>query len=150
MCSSALDWASYYAGRGSAFRSRYTDKERLLLTGFVAELNERGKVEWRPAKHKTQAAIRFALDLVGRGLVGKQRQVNYGDGGWEALKKAIDVRDRLVHPKVSEDVNVSDAELKLVRRAHKWFKETFEARQRAVGKGDFMKGRARLKAAEKS
>lgn len=43
------------------------------------------------------------------------------DKSWELLAKTANVRNRIVHPKKSEDLVISDEEIQLIRHVGKWF-----------------------------
>jgi hypothetical protein len=45
----------------------------------------------------------------------------FSDNGWNAMKKSVDVRHRLTHPKTPQDAEVSEGEIWDVRCAHTWF-----------------------------
>jgi hypothetical protein len=40
---------------------------------------------------------------------------------WPAFGDAVNVRNRITHPRQDSDVIVSDNDLSVVRRAHEWF-----------------------------
>jgi hypothetical protein len=48
------------------------------------------------------------------------------DARWESLRTAIDIRNRLMHPKSTEDLIVSDSEWEAVQAAEDWFFEQHE------------------------
>lgn len=58
------------------------------------------------------AAHCFQLELV----------VNFGDGGWESFRSALDIRDRITHPKTFEECHVEGDDLDTVDRGHTWFR----------------------------
>jgi hypothetical protein len=41
--------------------------------------------------------------------------------GWSALLDAAEIRDRLMHPKSSQDLNVSDEDMAKIREAADWY-----------------------------
>jgi hypothetical protein len=47
-------------------------------------------------------------------------KVDYGDQGWMNLKTAIEIRNRLVHPKTLDDLSVSDGDVKATVSAFYW------------------------------
>lgn len=48
-------------------------------------------------------------------------KLSIGGKGWRSLNEAVKVRNRLMHPKETKDLQVSDLEIKATRQAHKWF-----------------------------
>jgi hypothetical protein len=45
----------------------------------------------------------------------------YDDKSWELLAKAASVRNRIVHPKKSEDLVITDEEIRLIKYVGGWF-----------------------------
>lgn len=48
----------------------------------------------------------------------------FEESGWKDFKAAVAIRNRLTHPKRIEHLEVSDAEVKTVRQAMRWFANT--------------------------
>ena len=46
------------------------------------------------------------------------------DKTWELFSKAVNVRNRIVHPKKSEDLIISDKEIQLIKYIGGWFLST--------------------------
>jgi hypothetical protein len=112
----------------------YTPAERMVLRDLpeTAELNDKCEAHLNDGKHlTTKRAIKFALRMVGRGA-DSPPEVAYGVGGWDALVKSLGVRDRLMHPKVAQDLEVTDRELEQVRAARTWFITNYRGLQEAV------------------
>ena len=51
---------------------------------------------------------------------------NVNDPKWNDLRKAIEVRNRLMHPKAPADLLVSDADIESVLNAAIWFREQIQ------------------------
>jgi len=47
-------------------------------------------------------------------------QVEYGNGGWEALLEGLKIRNRITHPKQGSQMNITDEELERVKTGKKW------------------------------
>ena len=45
----------------------------------------------------------------------------FSESGWNDFKKAVEVRNRLTHPKMNADMNVSDTELTSLHEAVRWY-----------------------------
>ncbi len=43
------------------------------------------------------------------------------NAGWDAMTKAIKIRDRITHPKKPSDLVISDSDMKIFKRAVEWF-----------------------------
>ena len=52
---------------------------------------------------------------------GLSAHPEYCRRGWQAVRQAIPVRNRITHPKAEADLSVSDYEIKLVDEAYAWF-----------------------------
>ncbi|MCX6901473.1 MAG: hypothetical protein NT105_22565 [Verrucomicrobia bacterium] len=61
----------------------------------------------------------------------------FSDNGWNEFQKAVDVRNRLTHPKKKEDLTVTDEDLALVHEALRWYAN---AMCHAMGNKDFWQG----------
>jgi len=92
-----------------------------------------------PAVRKKYASFlprfRFTVSIFARGL-GIDYRVPVDGPGWQAFRQAVDLRDRVTHPRSLEGGQLSDADLQLVHQAHDWYESVlasiFEAfRQRA-------------------
>lgn len=47
--------------------------------------------------------------------------ISNNDKSWDLLSKAVNVRNRIVHPKKSEDLIISDDEIQLIRYVGGWY-----------------------------
>jgi hypothetical protein len=93
------------------------------LTEETYELNERGKSTPRKAKLPTLANLRFAFDAYGR-AVFSDYELDVTGQGWQFMKTAIDVRDRLTHPKGAASLLVTRKDLEAVVYASAWFRSS--------------------------
>jgi hypothetical protein len=59
-------------------------------------------------------------------------QANFRCNGWSALVEAAEIRDRLMHPKSSRDLDVSRDDLAKIQEAADWY---FETRNQLVEQG---------------
>ncbi len=53
---------------------------------------------------------------------GQSLAVTFSDNGWQFFRAAIDVRDRITHPKTFQDCDVDDTALNMVHQGHEWFR----------------------------
>ena len=53
--------------------------------------------------------------------------------GWDAMTKAIRIRDRITHPKAPDDLEISDFDLEVIDQSAKWFSDTMSETTRAAG-----------------
>lgn len=80
--------------------------------------NERGKVSIVPKFLSLPSSIRLLVRTVQR--YRPDYEVDFADAGWAGLKQAIQVRNRLVHPKTMEDLEVSDDDLQRASAGFHW------------------------------
>jgi hypothetical protein len=94
---------------------------REALSEQVPVVRENGTVAYRvqylQLERKVRAVYGAAIEAFGQALV-----VNFGDNGWQSFRAAVDVRDRLTHPKTFQDCDVDEAALEIVDRGYAWFR----------------------------
>ena len=103
----------------SGLGAELTPIERALVLEEDYELDSNGRPMVRPARLKTLNNLRFALELLPRKM-GASFAPEYSDHGWEALQLTIKVRDRITHPKMAGDLEISDDEIRNAVRAYYW------------------------------
>ena len=87
-----------------------TPEERYFATDTEYELNEKGEVVERAARISLSRNIRFALSLNEKAH-NQPSPFDPSVEWWSCLREAIKVRDRLTHPKMPADLDVSPEEL---------------------------------------
>jgi hypothetical protein len=97
-----------------------TDYERYLAVELVGELNDKGDVTERPARLRLAQNVRFAFKLLEK-LSGMPTRFNSSDEWWQCFKRAIRVRDRLMHPRMAEDIDIGGNEILDVLKARNGF-----------------------------
>jgi hypothetical protein len=93
--------------------------EIALINEEDYELDESGAVKTRRARLKFVNNFRFAFAIAAKAS-GIDFHIDCGGKGWQALRNAIPVRDRLMHPKRIADLNVSDEEVRNAMTAFLW------------------------------
>ena len=104
-----------YAGRFKPSRA-----EAALLFEEAYEAAESGQPRVRPSFVPTQRNLWFAFAVFAKAH-GLSAHPDYSSRGWQAVREAIKVRNRITHPKAGADLAVSDYEIKLVDEAYAWF-----------------------------
>lgn len=108
-----------------------------LLSEEIPTIAENGKIQRR--KQKTSFKSRFAFSVRAYAeIVGCTEDI-FGSG-WQRLLEAVELRDRLMHPKKCADIIVSDENISACRDGYQWFAglmvTTFrESAKAMVGKG---------------
>jgi hypothetical protein len=99
-----------------------TPQERYFATDTEYELNDHGEVVEAVAKVSLARNIRFALAL-NRKAHKVPEPFDASVEWWSCLKEAIRIRDRLTHPKMPEDLDVSGDDIVKVLKAKKGFED---------------------------
>jgi hypothetical protein len=99
-----------------------TPQERFFATDTEYELNEKGEVAEAVAKISLARNIRFAIAM-NRKAHGITQPFDASAEWWSCLKQAIKVRDRLTHPKMPRDLDVSGEDIINALRARQGFEQ---------------------------
>ncbi|MBN2390226.1 MAG: hypothetical protein JXR84_05870 [Anaerolineae bacterium] len=112
--------ADYEASRGQLSHAEYA-----VLTEEAYQLTNSGTIRTSPNYPNIKANIKFAFPLYARTLGAdfKFTPSLDKDPGWQSLCQSIEIRNRLMHPKSLEELEVSDADLKHAYRAADWFED---------------------------
>jgi hypothetical protein len=97
--------------------------EIALLVEEGYDLNDKGEPIVKSNHLNITKGIRFAFKASARAY-GISYALKVDDSGWDSFKKALKVRDRLMHPKSTSDVNVVDDDVLCLERAVSWFAES--------------------------
>ena len=106
------------------------DRPAITLTAGVREaLSERmyavkdnGAVVDREQYLQLQRKLRAVYWAAGEAF-GETLGVTFSDQGWGSFQSAVDVRDRITHPKSFQDCHVDEDALDTVDQGHAWFRE---------------------------
>jgi len=112
--------------------------EESILTEEVSALNSDGVVKQERLRLPTKVNIKYTLKRAGEIFLATI-PVDFGDSGWRTLQAAIVVRDRMMHPKKPEDLEVSNTEIMVCIDALMWFGES--TRRLLVAYSDFLRTR---------
>jgi hypothetical protein len=110
--------------------------ELFLLQEETCEIDEKGKV--RPPREKylaTGSAFLFSLRMYPKAH-GGQYNPELGDGGWEAFRNALALRDSITHPKSAAKLEISDEALVNFAKASEWGKSAIRGMFDACDEAD--------------
>lgn len=97
-----------------------SDHERYMAIEVDCDLNDKGRVIERPARIHLPGNIRFAFSLLER-----SERINPkfdpSEEWWSALRDTIRTRNRLTHPQLPGDLDVSGDEIVKALRAKQGF-----------------------------
>ena len=97
-----------------------SDAERAFAVDVDHDLNDKGAVVERPARLRLTDNVRFALTLLARSK-GSPEGFDASVEWWSHLRAAIKVRDRLTHPRMPADTDVSGDEIVTALKAYAGF-----------------------------
>lgn len=92
----------------------------LLLDSKKYEINSNGQVKERLLQVRLNDDIRFCFGQI-KSFKGYKLYKEFDDSGWSKVISTIAVRNRLTHPKSSEDIVVSNQEVVDCKLAFNWF-----------------------------
>jgi hypothetical protein len=98
----------------------FSSGERALLTEASYELDNKGQVKTRPARLSLLTNIRFAVAAFAKASAVEFELLSSGEK-WDAFRRAIKIRDRLVHPKSIHEFRVTDEDFLIVDDAVSWW-----------------------------
>jgi len=97
-----------------------SQQELNLLQGLTYEVNDKGKVISKISYMPFKNDFKFAFYTFSKSCEATF-EPDLGGQGWESLEKSRKVRDRLMHPKRVEDLEITDIEIKDTAIAFAWF-----------------------------
>jgi hypothetical protein len=98
----------------------YTFEEVSVLREEAYSIDRRGQVITQTKFVPTDANFRFALNLFMRPS-DKNFRLDASGEGWDAFKKALQIRHRITHPKCFESLQIENEEVQTVIDAYAWF-----------------------------
>ena len=98
-------------------KSKFSPAERALLQDKVFELSDKGEAIERQYYGSLERNLRFAFRCHAKAF-DVTYSPDYSDSGWQAFQQAIRIRNRVTHPKLLDNMNISDDEQKTVEKAH--------------------------------
>jgi hypothetical protein len=112
----------------------FSDGEVAILREEGYQLDEAGRVSTREQFPATKGNVRFGCFAFAKAN-NSPHVIDCGSSGWQAFRDAVAIRNRLVHPKVPNDLLVSDDDMKTVRAAITWFQDETKAIMNSDGQG---------------
>lgn len=87
-----------------------SDHERYLAVEIDGALNDKGEIIERPSKIRLSSNVRFAFNLYEKAS-GEKIKFDPGDEWWTCFKETMRVRDRLTHPRLPDDIDITGKEI---------------------------------------
>ena len=95
-----------------------TPDEELALSEKFVSVTDQGKITAQQRYVSIMAMIRLTARLATR--INRAFQPDFGADGWEKFRRAIKIRNRVTHPKVSSDLLISPEDLSECLGAFYW------------------------------
>ncbi|MDQ3816348.1 MAG: hypothetical protein M3362_01500 [Acidobacteriota bacterium] len=100
--------------------SVFSPGEIALLREESFDLDDKGIVTVKPSNLQLKKNVRFAFASYAKHY-GFDFKLKVDDAGWQSFLEAIQIRNRLMHPKQVGDLEVSEREIEITNRAKVWF-----------------------------
>jgi hypothetical protein len=97
-------------------------QKSVLLSSRAAKILPNGRITDERMRQPFKHMLAFTIRTLAEEL-GEDTSKLLSDNGWQSLQDAIDIRDRLTHPKQVEEVQVSQGELQKVLKGQGWFQD---------------------------
>lgn len=102
------------------FADRLSPEVQLALAEQQIEVTGHGIVKKKQMRSGALNMLKLTINSFNAALPN-QPNVTFTDAAFESLVRSINVRDRLMHPKSAQALNVSDKEIRDVAHAFNWF-----------------------------
>lgn len=104
------------------FQEKLSTFESMAMREINYQVDGDGVVHESKAKIRTIALIKLTFNIATKNL-DLGNQIECKGKGFESLSRCIKIRDRLMHPKSSKDLDVSDKEIIDAINAFTWFRD---------------------------
>ena len=94
----------------------FLPEELMLLREEEPSLKDNGQLHLRKRFLAIEMNVRFAFQAYAK-VGGVRFSLDCSRSGWQCFKKLFSVRDRITHPKRSEDLSISDSEMSSIKKA---------------------------------
>jgi hypothetical protein len=91
------------------------------LSEHIYNVKDNGEIFPQFKYLQLQRKLRAVYKIAGKAF-GEPLNINFGGKGWESFQSAIEIRDRLTHPKSKEDCTVENENLDIVESGANWFR----------------------------
>lgn len=97
-----------------------TIAEMITIDERTFDIDDKGEIVDRPVFIKFLNNVKFSFKIYSKSI-GSDFKLSLGGNGWQQLQKAVKVRDRLMHPKATTELDVTDEEVEAAKTAFEWF-----------------------------
>jgi len=104
-------------------QEEFSEAELALLREEQYVLTKTGEVKIQKKFLKLADNLRFSFRAVAKAFRSGY-ELNVGGSGWESFRKAVDIRNRIVHPKCLSDLEVTEEDIEHIRAAVAWYQKS--------------------------
>jgi hypothetical protein len=98
---------------------KMTAHERAALLEQSYSVDQRGRLQSQVRYIPLLSSIRLIIHITKRNV--PDYDIDLSHAGWSALLQSVETRNRLVHPKTLNELNVSPVEVETAMRGFFWF-----------------------------
>lgn len=112
----------YILAQAAAGRYQISTQERDLLSEKTFVLDGKGNIKIKDSFLQFLPGFRLTMSLLGRCL-GREKYVvsAFGHHTFECFQDGISIRNRITHPKFTQEMMLSNREIETVKKAEDWF-----------------------------
>ena len=111
---------SHVESQASVYKHLYSVSDLAVLREESPYVDERGNVKTRQLKVPLITSIKALVKLLEKNNAAKH-EVDLTHPGFLALAKAVEIRNRVVHPKCAKELDLSESDIQLVANAFNWY-----------------------------
>jgi len=89
------------------------------------QLGDDGNIKPRSARIRTLPNVLYTFQSIAK-QIESTHTLSKGNG-WQAFQEAVNIRDRITHPKTGASLDITDEDLETIRRADHWFRGELNA-----------------------
>lgn len=96
----------------------------LILRGLTFDLKRNGKVHETKKRFEIKSNLKFTVESFNF-VLGANINLGVGTQDWANFVRVKEIRDGIMHPKNSADLNISDEDWERIRCVSSWFYKIF-------------------------
>lgn len=112
----------YIVARAKGGDYQISTQEHELLCEQTVALDGKGNIKTKESFLQFLPGFRLTINVLGRCLGREEYVVNaFGHHLFESFKKGIEIRNRVTHPKQTQEIMLTRDEIETVNKAESWF-----------------------------
>lgn len=112
----------YILAQAAAGRYQISTQERDLLSEQTFVLDGKGNIKTKESFLQFLPGFRLTINILGRCLGREMYVANaFGHHTYESFQDGIAIRNRVTHPKLTQEMMLSRDEIETVKKAENWF-----------------------------